>query len=922
MKQLIHFLLVPDSGAARRLRRILATQRPRHGVVIGTWPELVAQAKSAYLIPERSGDWDQALHHALGNVPDAFWSNSFEVAPQETAAEVEAALSLLVSATQPGNEDVITVPDFDQIPDRTGKHLADLMRLLAELNGSLPLELQAIRQLVNAEAGTAIRNLVVCHIEDFPSLTRWQSVLVAKLNEDTGVAPDAEMPATLELLRRGATAAIPESGLAFIQRNLFSTPTEKASLDNSVQWLGVRDYLEEAEVAAGMAQQILAEHPDLSGSEIGLLLPDTFEYSQAANNAFTAAGLSLSGLPVDHWQRDLGREAIFHFLYCRQRPSPAMALAVCLSSPLMPWAKEQGAELAQAVMDGDYRLRPFRSATKTDRQMLHLLREGDESPAALVATLREFMDLLGGGEQFESHVYQAKAIAEELCAALDGRSDIDWISLRRLSSPKNISTGEAPDFNLDGVTVWREGQEPWRPVRFLIVLGFASGHYPVAGRDSAVFVSEDLIAIRQALGLLIATPADRMEGRRAGFKRQLAAVTDFVSFMIPRRDSVGASQSPSESLVFMSQLFSGIDNAESLIFEIDVGADRERMRFLPPVELTRPGYPRETVKEDIEFGFDLLSLRTDEEGNLKPESPSSLETLMVSRLAWLLRRISAEPLSWEPERPDVMLLGTLTHRVFEGLFQVSRLLPDPQTVSAEIEPLLDSAIRQYAPFLLAAQWQVERRHLASSIGKAALAWRQMLVALNAEVLGTEEWLEGKLQGKLTGKLKDIPIHGQADVLLGLPHNRLLVVDYKRSSANSRRPRMQKGYDSQASLYRTMLQTGGPKSENNARLLERLRAGNTTGVVYFMTNDQTSLTDALLVESGAIPGWEVVDGDVARHAMELIRERLREVGKGKLYLNREGDEQFFNREAGIKPYALENSTLISLFTIPGAAREAE
>ena len=74
--------------------------------------------------------------------------------------------------------------------------------------------------------------------------------------------------------------------------------------------------------------------------------------------------------------------------------------------------------------------------------------------------------------------------------------------------------------------------------------------------------------------------------------------------------------------------------------------------------------------------------------------------------------------------------------------------------------------------------------------------------------------------------------------------------------------------------------------------------------------------------GAIPGWEVLDGDVAQLAMDLIKERLREVGEGHLYLNREGDRQFFDKGAGVKPYALENSALIPLFTIPGEAREIE
>ena len=911
MRQVMHFILVPDGSAARRLRRMLATQAPCQGILVGTWPELIEQAKSAYLTSPQTGDWNNRFHSALEKLPDAFWSNSFEVSPEETAAEVEAALSLLVGATEAGSE--IVIADSDQLPKRPRKHVQDIVRLLHELDGLLPDELLAIQQLLSTASNTAIRQLAVCRVEGFPSLTRWQVALIDKLNADAEIELDVKMMRLLESLLLDASPA-PQTSLQTLQQHLFATPEEKPSLDTTVQWLGVRDFLAEAEVAAGMAQEMLAENPSLNPSDIGLLMPDSFGYSLAVNDAFSTAGLPLSGLPVDHWQRDLGREALFHFLYCRQKPSPAMALAVCLSSPLMPWSKEQGAELAQAVMDGDYRLRPFPTATQSDRQMLELLREGDENPETLLAAIQAFVGLLEGGELFESHVYHAKAKAEELCAALAGRTEIDWAPLRRLSSPKNISTGESPNFNLEGITVWRESQEAWRPVRILMVLGFASGHYPVASGDSAVFVSDDLLAIQDTLGLSLATPADQMRDRRARFKRQLAAVADFVCFMIPRRDSSGASQSPSESLVFMSQLYSGIDDAASLILEMDVASDRDRVRFLPTIEPEPPCLPREIVAEDIQFGVDLLALRTDAEGNLRPESPSSLETLMVSRLAWLLRRINAEPLGWEPERPDVMLLGTLTHQVFEELFQVSRPIPDPAIIDSQIEPLLDSAIRTHAPFLRAAQWQVERKHLASSIHKAAVAWREVLVTLKAEILGTEEWLQGTLDG--------LPIHGQADIVLGLPDGRLLVVDYKRSSANSRRPRMQKGYDSQANLYRTMLQTGGSKSEDNVPLLDRLRAGDTTGIVYFMTNDQTSLSDALVVESRAIPGWEVLEGDVAHLAMDLIRERLREVSAGQLYLNREGDAQFFDKQAGVKPYALDNSALVPLFTLPGEAREAE
>ena len=268
----------------------------------------------------------------------------------------------------------------------------------------------------------------------------------------------------------------------------------------------------------------------------------------------------------------------------------------------------------------------------------------------------------------ERHVYSARTRAEKVCAALTVNTKIDWASLRRLSTPKSFSTGNTPSFNLEGITVWRESHESWRPVRYLIVLGFASGHYPVAQSNSAVFVSDDLLALRDNSPLELSTPKDQMSNRRARLKRQLAAVSDFVCFMVPRRNPGGASQSPSESLVFMSQLYNDIEDADSLILEMDVEADRHKAQYLPAIEPEAPSLPRAINAEDIQFDFDLMTLRSDASGNVRPESPSSLETLMVSRLAWLLRRINAEPLGWAPERPSVMLLGILTHQVFEETF--------------------------------------------------------------------------------------------------------------------------------------------------------------------------------------------------------------------------------------------------------------
>ena len=270
------------------------------------------------------------------------------------------------------------------------------------------------------------------------------------------------------------------SSLRVLQSRLFGASAEKATLDYSVQWVGVRDFLQEAEVAAGMVQRLLAADPGLNPAEIGLLLPDEFEYAVAVEDAFRLGGLALSGLPAERWRRDLGREAVFHFLYCRQKPAPAMALAVCLSSPLMPWSREQGAELAQTVMDGDYDLEAFEGADSEARAMLDLLREGDSEPASLSAALGRFGFLLDGGEELAAHVMQARAAIEQLRGMLEAAPEIEWTALRRAVTPKFVTSGEAAEFTREGVTVWRESQEPWRPVRRLIVLGFAQGRYPAS----------------------------------------------------------------------------------------------------------------------------------------------------------------------------------------------------------------------------------------------------------------------------------------------------------------------------------------------------------------------------------------------------------------------------------------------------------
>lgn len=913
----LEFVLAPDAGAARRIRRLIAEDQARAGVVVGTWRELLDWAKRVYLVPNCSDDWSVAFKAALAEVEGAFWQESLSVAPIETAEAVHDALVQVVSATVPFQDDFASISG--QLPTRSRRHVADLHRLSRALNGKLPDELAGILAVLQADGSDALQLMRVHCIKEITYLSRWQDALVEKLNRDAasmegGESTETEIRRAWHYISADQGEAPAGSALGHLQQTLYLEEGERVVLDDTLQWLGVRDFMQEAEVAVGMVQGWLADDPTLTPAEIGVLIPDRFEYGVAVADAFGLGGIALSGAPADWWRRDLGLEVLFHLLYCRQKPAPAMALAVCLSSPLMPWTRAAGAAMAEEVMGGDYRLQPIGVKSSAGLRMLELLREGDRNPQTLAAALREFAALLNSDEAHAIHVQRAHAGIAELCSQLDGSQEIGWVALRRAVTPRFIRSEETPDYNLEGVIVWRESQEPWRKVRKLLVLGFADSSFPSGRGPGAVFSNADLEALREQANLSLDTPAAQMARLRRRFVRQLRAVSDAVTFFVPRRNSAGVRQSPSDSLVFMSRLFQGADDAQALILELDSPAGRAAASGLALAPPEPPDPPRPLAAQDLDFDRDLFTLRTDSAGNPRPESPSSLETLLVSRLAWLLRRLNAEPLGWAPEAANPMLLGSIAHMVFERLFHPNRSLPAEDEIMAAMEGHLDEVILRLAPFLRGPQWQVEMRHFREQTTVAALAWRRTLQALNAEILANEVWLQGTWSGML--------VHGQADLILGLAAGRLLVVDYKRSSSAGRRPRMEKGYDCQASLYRLMLQTGGLKHAEDKALASRLRGASHTGVVYYLLNDQVSLTDTALPESGQIAGWQLIESDVSGQAMALLARRLDEVRVGQLHLNRAGDAEFFKKQAGITPYALEASPLIELFTLAGEAEELQ
>ena len=510
---------------------MLATASARSGVMVGTWPQLLARAQAAYSTtapPDSSGGFSRAL----ARFDSAFWSASLSSAREETTAAVRGALVQLLAATDPRLG--WAAIDLGSLPYRTGRIVQDLLSLAKATDRRLPGDLAPMLGLLEADVSEAIHLIRVHRVRGLPHTNRWQDKLIRRLNLDaceaTGTtSSNGGFAGLLDSCLLGVPRADPGSALHELQTRLFETDDKPVSTDPSLQWIRVRDYYEEAEVAAGMVRELLAADHRLRPSDTGLLVPEGFEYDIALEDAFRLAGLPLSRIADERQERDLGYETVFQFLFCRDSPAPAMARAACLASPLMPWCLAEGAELAQRVMDGLGRHRPRDGASDETRVMLDLLAGGDTGPRTLSDALLTFAATLTGGETLDSHLERAKEAVARLRARLEGAESIDWVGLRRLVTPQAALARPGTGSNLEGVTVWGEREEPWRDVRHLLVLGFTYGRYPRRPASSAVFSESDIGAIRRGIGVALEAPSDRQDRWRKLFRRQLRACPLYTS---------------------------------------------------------------------------------------------------------------------------------------------------------------------------------------------------------------------------------------------------------------------------------------------------------------------------------------------------------------------------------------------------------
>ncbi|EAT08862.1 hypothetical protein SKA58_16828 [Sphingomonas sp. SKA58] len=880
------------------------------GPIKGCLPLSAGLISSLYALPHHNETDLTELLLADGNVWP--WTDSLRVAPRETARVVGASLRavmLEVPGLEPANIDVTALAEGS----RARLHLDAMLRLWRTNSAVMPADIASLRDFLGCNADDALQAVRLIAPTSSISRTRLEQTILDKLAQHHGIA-DADDPDFARLVSARREAAAPADRLVgHIQRGLLARTAQAMPLDDSFSVLSVRDSLGECEAAVAIIQRWLRETPEISPAEIAVIVPDGSQHAAQLAGVAQSAGLLLSGLPASASARNIGAETIYLFVQCMNAPAPAMARASLLASPIMPWPRNLGASMARRVMQGRGAITSGVDLGVDGRDLVQLLTGGGaKTNKQFSARLRVLRKLLGPSRpDIERDMAEAKRLITLLLRTLATRNEEDtpdWGALHATAGTYRLERESRGAFYSCGVSVLHSGETPRRRFEKLVVLGYNEGNYPVAAPRNAVFLDSELDEIERACGLALPTRRRMLEDGLGRFVRQLSAASDEIVLLCAERDGYGKALFPASSLALLARLVAEVKDPEDLVTSLGRAGTSVWDRLLDwrvPPEFEPQVRPQPPVHYDL--GRNLLHLRLDEEGRPRPQSPSRLEKLLVSPLAWILEELDAAHVPWVPEALDVKLRGTLTHGVFERLFKAGETVCNPASIASRVPELLDECIAIDAPFMTGPAWTMERDAMIGDTIRAAEGWAAILKELDAEVVANEFWLEGEVLGH--------PVHGKADTLLRLGDGQPVIVDHKKSGSGKRRQRMEAGCDLQVELYRRMKVKNGksgsetPGPEHAVLDAARGRAG----VAYNMMNDSGVLVNG--VAGITAPGLETFDDDISRRAMVELERRFDALRRGHLETNWSEDEKHFVRETSLGTYAFDDSPLIRAFLRP-------
>ena len=870
------FILVPDALAASETRYALA-QRNTMGTRVGSFPVLLEALAELWLIEPSELDWDSALQEQALAMGDAFWARSIHKDEPVTVAELKAGLQFLLDYLPLD----IRATEIASPANRFERYYNDLVRLYKRIGERLAQN-QLAEQWLAEHQELCIEPLYVYPRVDTARLYPWQKQILDILTEKGWLAPE---PEKYRFIPEPAPAHTGGPIQQFSQR-LFH-PEAHVIPCEGLYWLTCRDQVQEVEAATSMIQVALDQ--GTAAERIVVVVPRGSDYELWLEKHFAHAGIIASNVRSESATLDWQSSLIHDLLTSLLQPDVPMARMSVMINPLMPWFSDQGHRLAEQFGDGRTpELKP--ESPPEQRAMLDLLLNlPEQTPIAVVEWLTSIVGqcrtpkIKGLGKQrlkslldnarrllslysdqpFEEQI--ARVVQQIPVAALESQED----RVRYLHAINIIQDGEPLPFQLDE----------------LFVLGFNQGHYSYQSEHTGPIPRGAWDQIASRSGLAIPSVEASQQHWQERFAEMLSRANTRITFLRALNDFQGERLEASESLLDMALCFQPLEDLAPGRLECPLMQSDHPLLRTETIPIEQPEEPE---LADLQFDGQLLnSVRIRGDGTPKPESPSSLEKLMQSPLAWLLHRLNIKSRVWEPQTPEISVQGTVAHKVFE-LFRHRQGEPWSEPL---FDDMFSQAMQEEAPFLDASQWTLKRTQLRQSVYRALASFASWCKQENWTITDAELELQGQLWG--------IPVRGFVDAVLS-NGQQSLIVDYKKSKHDRRLKQLDAGYDLQTLIYRELYQQQNPTSE--------VLSG------YYTLNDSTLLADQALNPGDQLAVVHPAPPlqDQSTNAVALVQERLGEISSGLLRLNQTNDEKTWDNR-GINAYALTDNPVVSRFT---------
>ncbi len=896
------FILVPDALFASEVRHALA-QHNTVGTRVGSFPVLLETLAELWVmhLPEDglNDPWQDALQQQALAMTDAFWANSIKADERGTLRALSTSLQLALDHCPLGQALQPFSPAAGGELTRQQRYYNDLVRLQQAI-GCRPAAQQLAEQWL---AVSDDLNLEPLHLYPLyqegvfteQDLLPWQRSVLNKLAEKGWVKPLHERYESLAAALQ-PQAETPQAEtctpIRELADTLFTQPEQPLpNPGDAIQWLTCRDAAEEAEATAVLVQQAI------NSGTIAIAVPRGTEHGQWLGHYLQQAGIAVSNLRPAANQFDWQTALLQNLLAHRADPQVRMAMQSVLINPLMPWPAATGYRLAKKYANYE----ALNNEPESRQGFIDLLLQDPEkieTADGLISWLNTISDGLNyrgviglGKKRFKQLLQQT----ERLLALYSQPSFSE--QLQRVLPHLNVGSmtlnGERTRY-LNAVLVVEEGEPLPVNVQQLYVLGFNNGHYQYQPAYTGALSRQQW----DDLALPIPTQAAEQQRWQQGFRQLLSRATNKLVFLRALADAEGKRLDPSDTLIDMALCYCPADKLapesleQPLANRADIWAD---------IKPTRSATPQ--LSNTLELGQPLLGQFKTLEDKQRPESPSSLEKMMLSPLAWLLSRLRIEPEQWEVATQSPALAGIIAHQVFETYH------PHQHDEWSEkvVESWFEQAVTQHAPFLHSDQCSTEKQQLRNSVIKALAALHEWRQQEGWEIIASEQSLNGTISD-----FDRIDVAGNADAILKNSAGDVLILDYKNSKHTKRLTQLQKGYELQTRLYRELY---GQQPD---------AAGGMVDSAYYALKDQTLVAAKAVNRSTKLntvhPG-DISLADQSALAEQRLKDVLHQLQNGTIELNKVGDAGDWKKK-GLSVYTLKDNRLVQRFTLADNNSEAD